>query len=128
MTLDLEELATAADVQPPLEMPAERVGAPVDVGRKGRGSVRGRRPRPAGIAAVVELDLIAGTAPGTGNSQHPRSRLQCSQGNGPQPRSSTVRPAAKRPRSRWAATGWGAPCAIRCAVVKPPAGIALKPP
>ena len=86
-----------------------------------------RRPRDARIASIAKLDFVAFAAPGAWNSEHRRGG-QCAYGKGPTPRSSTVRPAAKRSRFRWAARGCAVSRAIKCAVVMPPAGMALKPP
>src|SRR5882672_4331212 len=109
---DLEELAASADVQPPLDMPAAHIFAGVHIRRERLGArIRGR-PGQRRVTAVTKFGFVACATPGAFDSEHAASR-QCAYGNGPMPRSSTVRPDANRSRSRWAANGCGSPRAIR---------------
>src|ERR1700688_2928875 len=67
---ELQELAAATDVQPPLHMPAPLVGSFI-----GAGAVLGQsglrvRTRQGRIATVAKLGFVAYAAPGTGDSQH----------------------------------------------------------
>src|SRR5215472_2300619 len=76
VALDPEEPAAPAGVQPPLEMPAERVVAPVHVAGELLERASRCRAHSRGIAAVVKLHFVARTAPGTGDSQHGAASVQ----------------------------------------------------
>src|SRR5262245_35637679 len=102
----LQELPASADMQPPFEVPATRVVALEHVRRECAETRLSVGSRAARIPAIAKLDLVSLAAMRTLDSKHAASlRLQCAYGNGPMPRSSTVRPVAKRSRLRCAATG-----------------------
>ena len=70
------------------------------------------------LPAAAELILVAHAAPGAGNLQH-----QCAT---PLAAPSSINaPRAKRSRPKSAINGCGVPVATVCAIVSPPAGIAL---
>jgi hypothetical protein len=67
---ELQELAAAADVQPPLEVPSARVRAFIGVDTElPEAGLRTRAWR-GGVAAVAKLGFVAYAAPGTWDSQH----------------------------------------------------------
>src|SRR5690242_18748478 len=71
IALDLDPGATSGVMLPELEMRTFGIVAQVNIGRPlGIGDSRGIGPRHRRVAAIGELDMVAGPAIGAGDEQH----------------------------------------------------------